>query len=191
MAEKHVVSLTGDELISLESLLRKGKSSARGLKRANILRFADEGYSDDEIRELTQESIATIERVRARFVRGGLQWALADEPRSGTPAKLNGKQEAFLVVLACTTPPAGHECWTMQLLADRLLQLQIIDNKVSDETVRRTLKKTNSSRGCANNGVFRKSAPNLSGAWKTCWTFMPSRIIRTFRWSALMNGRIN
>jgi len=166
MSEKHIVTLTGDKFTYLETLLSKGKTAARRLKRANVLRFADEGYTDAEIHDLTHASIATIERIRAKFVRGGLQWALADEPRAGAPAKLDGKQEAFLVALACTTPPAGHECWTMQLLADRLLKLQIVDTEVSDETVRRALKKTNSSHGCMNNGVFQKLVPNLSGAWK-------------------------
>jgi transposase len=168
MSEKHIVALTGDEVAHIETLLRKGKTAARHLKRANVLRYADEGYTDEEIHDLTSASIATIERVRAKFVRGGLQWALADESRAGAPSKLDGKQEAFLVALACTTPPTGHQGWTMQLLADRLLQLQIVVNQVSDETVRRALKKTNSSLGCMNNGVFRKSVPNLSGAWRMC-----------------------
>lgn len=191
MSEKHIVTLTGDEVAQIEMLLRKGKTAARRLKRATVLRYADEGYTDAEIHDLTNASLATIERVRAKFVRGGLPWALADESRSGAPAKLDGKQEAFLVALACTTPPAGHECWTMQLLADRLLRLQIVERKVSDETVRRTLKKTNSSRGYMNNGVCRKLVPNLSGGWKMCSTSMPSPIIQGFRWYASMNDRIN
>lgn len=168
MSEKHIVTLTGDEVMQLETLLRKGKPAVRRVKRANVLRYADEGYTDVEIHDLTNASIATIERVRAKFVCGGLQWALADEPRSGAPAKLNGKQEAFLVALACTTPPAGHTCWTMQLLADHLVKLQIVENQVSAETIRRALKKTNSSPGCTSNGVFPKSVPHLSGAWKMC-----------------------
>ena len=168
MSEKHIVTLNGDELVTIEHLLRKGKVAVRRAQRANILRFADEGYSDMEIQELTKASIATIERVRAKFVRGGLEWALNEAPRIGAPSKLDGKQEAFLIALACTTPPHGHECWTMQLLADRLFQLQVIDQAISDATVRRALKKTNSSPGYMSNGVFPKSAPNLSGAWKMC-----------------------
>jgi transposase len=148
--------------------LRKGKTVARHLKRALVLRYADEGYSDAEIHDLTNASIAPIERVRAKFVRGGLEWALADERRSGAPAKLDGKQEAFLIALACSAPPTGHSSWTMQLLADRLVKLQIVEKPVSDETVRRALKKTNSSLGCISNGVFPKLVPNLSGAWKMC-----------------------
>jgi len=166
MSEKYIVTLTGEELATIETLLRKGKGAARRLKRANVLRLADDGYSDEEIKELTQASIATIERVRAKFVRGGLTWALSEEPRTGAPRKLDGKQEAFLVALACTTPPSGHDGWTMQLLADRLLKLQVIEHEISEATVRRALKKTNSSLGCMSSGAFPKSVPNLSGAWK-------------------------
>jgi transposase len=168
MSEKHIVTLTAEEITTIENLLRKGKAAARRLKRANILRFADEGYSDEEIKDLTQASIPSIERVRAKFVRGGLDWALAEQPRRGAPFKLDGKQEAFLVALACTTPPTGHEGWTMQLLADRLLQLQVIEKEISDATVRRALKKMISNRGCMSNGVFPKSVPNLCGGWKMC-----------------------
>jgi transposase len=168
MSEKHIVTLTGDELAHLETMLHKGTVAARRLQRANILRFADEGYTDAEIGELTKASIATIERVRAKFVQGGLEWALSEQRRCGAPLKLDGKQEAFLVALACTTPPAGHTCWTMQLLADRLLQLQVIEQAISDATVRRTLKKTNSSPGCGSNGVSPRSVPISSGTWKMC-----------------------
>lgn len=137
-------------------MLSKGKSPARRLKRANILRLAHLNYTDAEIQTATAASLATIERTRAKFVRGGLDWALSEDPRTGAPSKLDGKQAAFLVALACTTPPSGRECWTTQLLADRLLQLQIVETPVSDETVRRALKKTNSSLGCIRNGVFQK-----------------------------------
>lgn len=168
MSEKHIVTLDLAEMDAIEKLLAKGKSPARRLKRANILRLAHLNYTDAEIQAAVPASIATIERTRVKFVQGGLAWALSEDPRAGAPSKLDGKQEAFLVALACTTPPGGRECWTMQLLADRLLQLQIIDHSISDETVRRTLKKTNSSRGCIHNGVFPKLVPNLSGAWRMC-----------------------
>jgi transposase len=168
MSEKHIVTLNDDESAYIDALLHKGKVAVRRLQRANILRFADEGYSDEEINAVTQASIATIERVRAKFVRGGLQWALNEEPRCGAPTKFDGKQEAFLIALACTTPPTGHDCWTMQLLADRLLTLTVIEKEISEATVRRALKKTISNLGCTNSGVFRKSVLNLFGAWRTC-----------------------
>ena len=168
MSEKHIVTLNADELAHIETLLRKGRVAVRRVQRANILRFADAGYTDEEIHDLTQASIPTIERVRAKFVRGGLDFALNEEPRRGAPSKLDGKQEAFLIALACTTPLTGHDCWTMQLLADRLLKLEVIEQAISDETVRRALKKMISSPGCMSNGVFQKSALNLSGVWRMC-----------------------
>ena len=85
-------------------------------------------------------------RTRKRFVAGGAEWALCEAPRPGAQRKLDGKQEAYLVALACSEPPAGREHWTMQLLADRLVTLQVTDG-ISDETVRRLLKKTSSSLG--------------------------------------------
>lgn len=141
MSEKHMVALDNVERETIEKMLAKGKGAARRLKRANILRLTHLNFRDEEIKVAVPASIATIERVRAKFVQGGLEWALAAEPRIGAPPKLDGKQEAFLVALACTTPPRGRECWTMQLLADRLLQLQIIECPIADETVRRALKK--------------------------------------------------
>lgn len=168
MSEKHIVTLDLAEMAVVEKMLAKGKSPARRLKRANILRLAHYNYADAEIQTAVPASIATIERTRAKFVEGGLEWALSEDPRSGAPSKLDGKQEAFLVALACTTPPSGRTCWTMQLLAERLLQLQIIEHPISDETIRRTLKKTNSSRGYIRNGAFPKLVPNLFGGWKMC-----------------------
>ncbi len=167
MTKKYVVTLNDEEVDAIEQLTRKGRVAARRLKRANILRLAHHQYLDAEIAEIVNTSIDTVERVRAKFVLGGLEWALKEEPRSGAPSNLDGKQEAFLVALACTTPPTGHECWTMQLLADKLLELKIIEQEMSDETVRRALKKTNLNPGCVANGAFRPSAQNSSGGWKT------------------------
>jgi transposase len=98
--------------------------------------------------------IATVERVRKRFVEEGLEVALCERPRPGAQRKLDSKQEAFLIALACSTPPEGRTSWTMQLLADQLIELRVID-AISDETVRRTLKRTRSSCGRKRPGVFR------------------------------------
>ena len=89
---------------------------------------------------------ATVERTRKRFVEGNLPRALNEDPRPGAKRKLDDKQEAFLIATACSTPPAGRPKWTAQLLAERMVELQQVDT-LSDETVRRTLKKTSSSRG--------------------------------------------
>ncbi len=147
MVKKYIVQLSADEQQAIAALTHKGKVAARKLTRANILRLAHEQFTDEAIAAMVDTSIATIERVREKFVVGGLEWALSEEPRCGTPRKMDGKQEAFLVALACSTPPAGHECWTMQLLAEKLLELKIIEDTLADDTVRRALKKTNSSRG--------------------------------------------
>ena len=127
-------------------LTRKGKVSARKIKRANILLQADKGKTDQEIAENLEVGKATVERTRKKFVEGGLEWALNERHRPGGKLKLDGTKEAFLVALARSAPPEGRERWTMQLLADRLVQLKVVDS-ISDETVRRTLKKRSVSPG--------------------------------------------
>jgi transposase len=104
------------------------------------LLLADEGGADAAIAAALHVHRATVERTRPRFVEGGIERALHDRPRPGSRPKLDRKQEAFLVALACSAPPDGRARWTMQLLADRLVALEIVD-AISDETVRRTLKK--------------------------------------------------
>ena len=146
MAKRYLVDLSDDERTSLHGLTRKGTIAARRLKRAQILLAAADGLTDETIAASVRCSVATVERVRKRFVAGGLEWALCEAPRPGAKPKLDGKQEAYLVALACSDPPAGRECWTMQLLADRLVELKVT-NAISDETVRRLLKKTLSSPG--------------------------------------------
>lgn len=90
--------------------------------------------------------MTTVERIRKRFVEEGLEAALSERPRPGATRKLNGHQEAYLVALACGDPPEGKKRWSMRLLADRLVELGVVDG-ISDETVRRTLKKGTLSRG--------------------------------------------
>jgi transposase len=153
MAKRSLVTLSEDERVHLLALTKKGTLSARKLTRAHILLQADAGAMDAAIAGALHVGIATVERVRKRFVEEGLEAALRERPRPGGHRKLNGKQEAFLVALACSTPPEGRTCWTMQLLAGKLVELQVVD-AISDETVRRTLKKTSSSRGRRRRGVF-------------------------------------
>ena len=146
MAKRYLVTLTEDERLSLLGLTKKGKISARKLTRAHILLQAGAGVSDKAIAAALHIGIATVERIRKRFVEAGLEAAVSERPRPGGQRKLDGKQEAFLIALACSTPPEGRQCWTMQLLADRLVAVQVVE-AISDETVRRTLKKTRSNRG--------------------------------------------
>jgi transposase len=153
MAKKSIVTLTDDERAQLLALTKRGKVSARRLTRAHLLLQADTGLSDEAIAQALHIGTATVERIRKRFVEEGLEAALAERPRPGGQRKLDGKQEAFLIALACSPPPEGRTCWTMPLLAERRVELQVIE-AISDETGRRTLKKTPSSRGRRRPGVF-------------------------------------
>ena len=153
MSDKYLVDLTIAEQAYLAGLLKHGKSSARKIARAHILLQAAEGVRDEEIVDTLRVGFSTIHRIRQRFVEEGLESALSERRRAGGRPKLEGKQEAFLIALACSTPPAGRARWSMQLLADRLVELTARVG-ISDETVRRTLKKTISSRGSARSGAF-------------------------------------
>ena len=144
--KRYLVKLSAGERSELDRLTRKGTVGARKLRRAQILLAADQGLTDAAIAAAIHASTSTVERTRQRFVTGGLDWALGERPRPGARRKLSGKAEAYLVALACSAPPKGQAHWTLQLLADRLVALEQVD-AVSDETVRRTLKKTISSRG--------------------------------------------
>jgi transposase len=153
VAKRYLVTLSEDERTHLLALTKKGTLSARKLTRAHILLQADAGAMDAAIAAALHVGIATVERVRKRFVEEGLDAALRERPRPGGQRKLDDKQEAFLIALACSTPPEGRTCWTMQLLAGKLVELRVVD-AVSDETVRRTLKKTPSNHGRRRRGAF-------------------------------------
>lgn len=146
MAQVYHVSLTAKERESLLALVRRGKSPVRKVMRAQLLLLADEGKADNDIQAALHTSLSTILRTRKRLVEEGLAAALNEKPRSGAPCKLNGKQEAYLIALACSNPPVGRGRWTLQLLADKLVELDVVE-EISDETVRLRLKKTKLSRG--------------------------------------------
>jgi transposase len=151
--KEYIVKLTDEERTSLITLTKKGTIAARKLARAHILRLADEGKQDADIATALGVGVSTVERTRKKYREGGLEYALNERPRPGVKPKLDEKQEAYLIALACSTPPNDQVRWTMQLLADRLVQVGIVD-EISDETVRRTLKKTCSNLGRSNNGAF-------------------------------------
>jgi hypothetical protein len=151
--KKYKVTLTADERQQLRDLIAAGKAAAQKLAHARILLKADDapdgpGWTDDRIADAVEVSTDTVARVRQRFVEDSLAAALARKKaaRPPVPPKFDGRAEARLIALACSTPPDGRKRWTMQLLADRLVELEVVDT-VSDETVRRTLQKTRSSRG--------------------------------------------
>jgi transposase len=151
MKKLYTVSLTEEQRATLKALITRGEAAARALTRARILlkadpNHADGGWSDREISAALETSRPTVERVRQRFVEEGLA-AVYPRPRLTTPERrLDGEKEAHLVALACSAPPPGRQRWSLRLLASGLIEREVVDT-VSHETVRQTLKKTNSSRG--------------------------------------------
>lgn len=152
---KYVVRLEAEERQQLLDLVAKGKRAASVLTRARILLKADAGsedWNDEVIVEALDVSLSTVHRVRQAFVEEGLESALYRKKPTGRQfRKLDGDQEARLIVLACSAPPAGRARWTLQLLADQLVTLKVVDS-ISGECVRTTLKKTTSSPGWRNSG---------------------------------------
>lgn len=151
--KKYLVTLTPDERTQLAALIAAGKGAAKKLAHARILLKADQAdggpaWTDDRIAEAVEVSVATVERVRQRFVEDGLDAALArkKQDKPSRERTLDGRAEARLIALACSAPPDGRKRWTLKLLADKLVELEVVD-AVSDETVRRALQKTRSSRG--------------------------------------------
>lgn len=146
MPEKYIVTLSAEERQQLLEITHQSKVSARRFKRAQILLLADDGYRDETIAQTLYVGESTVHRTRQKFVDGGVEFALSEAPRVGGKRKLDGKAEAFLVATACSTPPQGKAEWTMQMLADRLVEVNLVE-QISDETVRRMLKKMTSSLG--------------------------------------------
>jgi transposase len=152
MHQKYVVMLTEAERGQLQELIAAGTAPARKLAHARVLLKADKGprgpgWVDTAIADAVEISQPTISRIRQHFVEAGLEAALNRRaPRRVYPRKLDGEQEAHLIALTCGEPPAGQARWTLRLLADKLVELEIVE-AISHQTVRRVLKKTNSSRG--------------------------------------------
>lgn len=144
--KKHCVHLIEEERKKLIAIVSKGQNKAAVIQRAHILLKVDEGKTDAEISELLYVSQQTIRRVRLRFAAEGLQAALEDKPHAPTGTEVTEEQEARLIALACSEPPAGRARWTLELLVQELLKEGVV-TRVSSETVRLMLKKTNSNLG--------------------------------------------
>lgn len=138
--KKYQVLLTDEERFELQNLCNKGQTSARKIRKANILLEADSGQMDEEIANNLNVGQATVQRTRQRFVEGNLKHALNDCYRNGRPKIFDGIQEAALVALACTTPPEGRSTWTAELLAEQMVFLGVVD-VISPTSVRLMLKK--------------------------------------------------
>jgi transposase len=151
MVKRYRVTLSDEEWDRLQGLSRKRTAPVRTVRRAQALLLAAEGKTDEVIAEQLRMGVATLERLRRRFVEEGLEASLRERPRPGARPKLGPKEQAFVVALACTKPPEGRERWTMQLLADRVVELQIVPD-ITDEAIRRLLKRTSSSPGSRRSG---------------------------------------
>jgi transposase len=146
---KHIY-LKDKERAELEQLIKSGINSARVITRARILLLLDRSQGKkrkmEEVADAAMVSYGTVSNVKKRYFAGGLQGALYDKPRPGAKPKVDGEVEAHLIALACSDPPEGYERWTLRLLADKLVALEVIDS-ISHVTVGEVLKKTKSSRG--------------------------------------------
>jgi transposase len=149
MKKKYPVILSDTERAELKNLIASGTAPARKLTHARILLKADQspegpGWVDDAVAEAVEVSQPTVSRVRKQYVEEGLEAALNRRPPNREyRRKLDGKQEARLVALACSEPPEGQARWSLRLLADKMVELEIVEEDMSYQTVRRTLKKTN------------------------------------------------
>ena len=150
MQKKYIVRLTAEERIELEAMVNKGKTAAYKIKHANILLVADvngPAWPDRQIAEAFSCHLRSVENVRRRLVLEGLGAALERKKQAqpSHPPKLDGRAEARLIALTRSQPPEGQDRWTLKLLAERLVALEVVDS-ISDQTVRRTLKKTSCGR---------------------------------------------
>jgi transposase len=154
MGKKHVVRLTDDQRVELNGRFA-GPLTLRQRNRVQILLRCDTGDTDAEIADELGITTNTVANVRKRFAVEGFEAALTEKPRSGGPAKLDGKAEAVVIALACSPTSDGRATWTARMLANKLIELEIVES-VSEDTVLRVLKKVTSSRGRRRVGASRR-----------------------------------
>jgi transposase len=151
MAKRYRVTLSDEERDRLEGLTRKGTASVRMVRRAQTLLLAAEERRDEDIAAALRIGVSTVERTRRRCVEEGVEAALRERPRPGARPKLGPKAQAYVVALACTKPPEGRHRWTLRLLADRVVELELVPD-ITPEAIRLLLKRTSSSRGSRRSG---------------------------------------
>ena len=153
--EKFAVRLTPEERNQLEHMVRAGKGSARVINRARILLKTGEGWPAPRVAQALDVSQGTVFNVKRRFSEGGLDGVLKDRVQTHRYRKMDDRAEARLIALACSPAPEGHDHWNLRLLADRMVELGVVES-LSYETVRLHLKKTRSSRGGRSSGAFHR-----------------------------------
>src|SRR3989338_4115954 len=144
MRKKNLVKLKLNDQKLLEQFITKGSQKARTITRAQILLMANDGKADTQIIEALGTARNTIRTVRYRYVNQGLEAAVNEQPRPGAPEKITGRNRAKISAIACSRPPEGRSRWTLRLIADTMVELNMVDN-ISHHTVQRVLKKTNLS----------------------------------------------
>ena len=142
MEKKNIVKLKAKDKDLLKQLIAKGSQKARTLTRSRILLLADEGKTDTQIMEALNIARNTIRTVHYRYVHNNLESAINEQPRPGAPNKFTGRDKAKVTAIACSKPPDGRNRWTLRLIADTMVELNMVDN-ISHHTVQRVLKKTN------------------------------------------------
>jgi transposase len=172
MAQKYVVTMTEEERVQLKEMIRQGKVSGFRMRHAGILLKLDagraEGWTYETIAKAHGTNLQCINHIAKRFVEEGLESALSRKPQENRARKIDGESEARIVALVCGGPPQGHAVWTLRLLRDEIVRLEIVED-ISHVGVHNLLKKTNLSLGGKKNGVSPKSLPSSSPRWKMFW----------------------
>jgi len=140
------IQLTSDDVAYLNKFINTGRRSARAIKRAQILLHSHAGKTPEQVCEVVSTSVATVYLTRQHYRQEGVQTAIEEKPRPGQPRRLSSEQEAALTVLACSDAPDGRAQWSVRLLADKAVEIGIVD-RIGRETIRRFLKKMRSNRG--------------------------------------------
>jgi transposase len=159
MTDKGMIRLRPSQREALREIIATGQRPARVILRAHILLRSAEGWTDDAIAQAFETSVDTVRRTRHRCLARGASACLSDDPRTGAPRKLEDEEEARVVALACSDPPAGHCRWTLRLLTEEAIGRDLIQ-PVVPETVRQVLQKTKLSRGKSKAGVMPNSRPS-------------------------------
>ena len=150
--DKYAVRLATEQREELQHLIRVGKSSARVTARARILLKSDDGWAAPQVAGALDVALGIVYRIKQRFTQEGLAGSLWDRRQANRRRKLDDRGEAHLIALACSPPPAGHDHWTLRLLAGKVVELGLASS-MSHEGVRRRLKKTRSSPGKRKSGA--------------------------------------
>lgn len=150
-----MIHLSEEERAKVERFIRRGKVNARNIRRAHILLKSAEGWRIERIAETYHVSQATVSNVRQRYRAGGIDRVLKDKVQQNRRRALRGEEEAVLVAIACSPVPEGHDHWTLRMLRDKLIELEVVEH-VSAATIQDRLNKMTLSRGSASTGASRK-----------------------------------